>query len=115
MRNAMCSIGGGGAAGWKVLWVLMVAMLPGVVEAAGLVRDGCQTFGGYYFDQGCRAACGTTWWNGNLNCPVTERTPAECDTKCVRHRLHVLLTPPASPTAALRVRFTTWCCTRSFV
>ena len=109
----MCSMGGGGAAVWKVLRVLMVAMLPGVVEAAGLVRDGCLTFGGYEFDHGCGWACGADSNDGA--CPATERTPAECDTRCVRHRPHVLLAPPASPTAALRVRFTTWCCTRSFV
>ena len=97
----MCSMGGGGAAGRKVMWVLMVAMLPGFVEAAGLVRDACKTLGGTFFVYGCGYAM--------------TRTPAECDTKCVRHRPHVLLAPPASPTAALRVRFTTWCCTRSFV
>ena len=90
------------AAGWKVMRVLMVAMLPGVVEAAGLVRDACQTFRfDFHFEIGCSFAM--------------TRTPAECDTRCVRHRPHVLLAPPASPTAALRVRFTTWCCTRSFV
>ena len=109
----MCSMGGGGAAGRKVMWVLMVAMLPGFVEAAGLVRDACQTFGTVWFDEGCGFGCGADTWNGA--CTVTERTPAECDAKCVRHRPHVLLAPPASPTAALRVRFTTWCCTRSFV
>ena len=109
----MCSMGGGGAAGRKVMWVLMVAMLPGVVEAAGLVRDLCMTFGDYHFDNGCDFGCGAISDNGA--CPATEPTPAECDTNCVRHRPHVLLAPPASPTAALRVRFTTWCCTRSFV
>ena len=110
----MCSMGGGGAAGRKVMWVLMVAMLPGVVEAAGLVRDGCRTFGGnVFFEYGCGYGCGAS--SASSTCPATERTPAECDTKCVRHRPHVLLAPPASPTAALRVRFTTWCCTRSFV
>ena len=109
----MCSMGGVGAAGWKVLWVLMVAMLPGFVEAAGLVRDACKAFGVTYFDYGCGYGCGASSSSGT--CPATERTPAECDTQCVRHRPHVLLAPPASPTAALRVRFTTWCCTRSFV
>ena len=110
----MCSMGGGGAAGRKVMWVLMVAMLPGFVEAAGLVRVACQTFSSNgYFGGGCSRACGADSSFGT--CPATERTPAECDTKCVRHRPHVLLAPPASPTAALRVRFTTWCCTRSFV
>ena len=97
----MCSMGGGGAAVRKVMRVLMVAMLPGFVEAAGLVRDACKTFGSGWFDNGCSYAM--------------TRTPAECDTHCVRHRPHVLLAPPASPTAALRVRFTTWCCTRSYV
>ena len=110
----MCSVGGGGAAGRKVMWVLLVAMLPGFVEAAGLVRDACKTFSSYTaFGYGCGFGCGAA--NHNGACPATERTPAECDTKCVRHRPHVLLAPPASPTAALRVRFTTWCCTRSFV
>ena len=110
----MCSMGGGGAAGWKVLRVLMVAMLPGFVEAAGLVRDACKTFSSEaYFDMGCGFGCGMA--SGSGTCSATERTPAECDTRCVRHRPHVLLAPPASPTAALRVRFTTWCCTRSFV
>ena len=109
----MCSMGGGGAAVWKVLRVLLVAMLPGFVEAAGLVRDACKTFGTYYFDSGCHLGCGASSISGP--CPATERTPAECDTYCVRHRPHVLLAPPASPTAALRVRFTTWCCTRSYV
>ena len=110
----MCSVRGGGVAGRKVMWVLMVAMLPGFVEAAGLVRDGCKTFGDAYFDAGCGIACGASHpYNGA--CPATERTPAECDTKCVRYRPNILLAPPASPTAALRVRFTTWCCTRSFV
>ena len=108
----MCSMGGGGAAVWKVMRVLMVAMLPGVAEAAGLVRDACQMFGNEYFDYGCSYGCGDS---SGTTCPATERTPAECDTRCVRHRPHVLLVPPASPTAALRVRFTTWCCTRSFV
>ena len=113
----MCSMGGGGAAGRKVMWVLMVAMLPGFVEAAGLVRDACKAFGGTfsgsgYFEVGCDYACGATY---NGACPATERTPAECDAYCVRHRPHVLLAPPASPIAALRVRFITWCCTRSFV
>ena len=98
----MCSMGGGGAAWWKVMWVLMVAMLPGVVEAAGLVRDACKaSYNHYAFENGCGSAM--------------TRTPTECDTSCVRHRPHLLLAPPASPTAALRVRFTTWCCTRSFV
>ena len=109
----MCSIGGSGAVGRKVMGVLMVAMLPGFVEAAGLVRDACQTFGNGYFDKGCNFGCGGS--NNNGACTAAERTPAECDTECVRHRPHVLLAPPASPTAALRVRFTTWCCTRSFV
>ena len=110
----MCSFGGSGAAGRKVMWVLLVAMLPGVVEAAGLVRDGCKTFSSSgYFGYGCGFGCGASSNTGT--CPATERTPAECDAKCVRHRPHVLLAPPASPTAALRVRFTTWCCTRSFV
>ena len=110
----MCSMGGGGAAGRKVMWVLLVAMLPGFVEAAGLVRDACQTFGSSSaFDYGCDYGCGSDYHSDT--CPATERTPAECDTQCVRHRPHVLLAPPASPTAALRVRFTTWCCTRSFV
>ena len=112
----MCSMGGGGAAGRKVMWVLMVAMLPGVVEAAGLVRDGCKAFGSGHFDYGCGIGCGADQSSfSSGTCPATERTPAECDTRCVRHRPHVLLAPPASPTAALRVRFTTWCCTRSFV
>ena len=108
-------MGGGGAAGRKVMWVLMVAMLPGFVEAAGLVRDACKAFGCLCvaFNWGCDYGCGAGTYGGA--CPATERTPAECDTKCVRHRPHVLLAPPASPTAALRVRFTTWCCTRSFV
>ena len=110
----MCSMGGGGAAEWNVLRVLMVAMLPGFVEAAGLVRDACKAFSAsMYFGYGCGYGCGMASESGT--CPATERTPAECDTKCVRHRPHVLLAPPASPTAALRVRFTTWCCTRSFV
>ena len=109
----MCSMGGGGAAGRKVMWVLMVAMLPGFVEAAGLVRDACKTFGGYYFGYGCGFGCGMDSTIGA--CPATELTPAECDTRCVRHRPHVLFAPPASPTAALSVRFTTWCCRRSFV
>ena len=109
----MCSMGGGRAAVWKVMGVLLVAMLPGFVEAAGLVRDACQTFGNEYFDRGCSYGCGASSKTGT--CPATERTPAECDLYCVRHRPHVLLAPPASPTAALRVRFTTWCCTRSFV
>ena len=109
----MCSMGGGGAAGRKVMWVLMVAMLPGFVEAAGLVRDACQTFGDAYFVRGCGHGCGAA--TVNSACSTTEWTPAECNTRCVRHRPHVLLAPPASPTAALRVRFTTWCCTRSFV
>ena len=109
----MCSMGGGGAAVWKVMRVLMVAMLPGFVEAAGLVRDACKAFGDADFDIGCHFGCGASSDYGT--CPATERTPAECDTKCVRHRPYVLLAPPASPTAALRVRFTTWCCTRSFV
>jgi hypothetical protein len=100
----MCSVGGGGAAVRKVMRVLMVAMLPGFVEAAGLVRDACKTFGGDAFGYGCDFGCGASL---NGACPATERTPAECDTKCVRHRPHVLLAPPASPTAALRVRFTT--------
>ena len=108
----MCSMGGGGAAGRKVMWVLMVAMLPGFVEAAGLVRDGCKTFGDAFFDFGCHLGCGASITGA---CPATERTPAECDTECVRQHPHLLLAPPASPTAALRVRFTTWCCTRSFV
>ena len=109
----MCSMGGGRVAGWKVMWVLMVAMLPGVVEAGNLVRDACKTFGDLYFDAGCGFGCGASSYYDA--CPATERTPVECDTKCVRHRPHFLLAPPASPTAALRVRFTTWCCTRSFV
>ena len=109
----MCSRGGGGAAMRKVMGVLMVAMLPGFVEAAGLVRDACMTFGSGGFDYGCSWACGASSYGGA--CPATERTPAQCDTTCVRHRPHLLLAPPASPTAALRVRFTTWCCTRSFV
>ena len=95
----------------------MVAMLPGVVEAAGLVRDACKTFGDDTFGKGCGFGCGANSWNGADYgaCSTTEWTPAECNTRCVRHRPHVLLAPPASPTAALRVRFTTWCCTRSFV
>ena len=109
----MCSMRGGATAGWKFMGVLMVAMLPGVVEAAGLVRDACKAFGGTYFVFGCHYGCGASSNIGS--CPATERTPAECDTRCVRHCPHVLLAPPASPTAALRVRFTTWCCTRSFV
>ena len=109
----MCSMGGGGAVVRKVMGVLMVAMLPGFVEAAGLVKDGCMTFGNYQFDGGCGFGCGASGSTGA--CPATERTPAQCDTTCVRHRPHVLLAPPASPTAALRVRFTSWCCTRSFV
>ena len=109
----MCSVGGGGAAVWKVMRVLMVAMLPGVVEAGNLVRDGCKAFGNVAFDRGCSKACGAI--TPTSTCSATERTPTECDTECVRHRPHVLLAPPASPTAALRVRFTTWCCTRSFV
>ena len=111
----MCSTGGGGAVGRKVMGALMVVMLPSVVEAAGLVRDACQkTFSSsVYSDYGCSTACGEDSYYGT--CPATERTPAECDTRCVRHRPRVLLAPPASPTAALRVRFTTWCCTRSFV
>ena len=110
----MCSMGGGRAAGRKVMWVLLVAMLPGFVEAAGLVRDGCKTFSSdAFFDAGCGFGCGADSSVGT--CTATERTPAQCDTECVRHRPHLLLAPPASPTAALRVRFTTWCCTRSFV
>jgi hypothetical protein len=112
-------MGGGGAAGLKVMGVLMVVMLTGVVEAGNLVRDGCKTFGsGGSFDYGCSMACGADDQYGV--CPAAdaidqERPWSECDYKCVRHRPHVLLAPPASPTAALRVRFTTWCCTRSFV
>ena len=109
----MCSMGRGGAAVWKVMGVLLVAMLPGVVEAAGLVKEACRTFGSGYFENGCSMGCGAQYTSDT--CPATERTPAECAAKCVRHRPHVLLAPPASPTAALRVRFTTWCCTRSFV
>ena len=81
----MCSMRGGGAAGRKVMWVLMVAMLPGVVEAGKLVRDACQTFGSGYFENGCSMGCGANTYSGN--CSATERTPAECDAKCVRHRL----------------------------
>ena len=109
----MCSMRGGGAAEWKVMCVLMVVMLPGVVEAAGLVRNGCKTFGNDGFDFGCDFGCGALSHIGN--CSATERTTAECDSYCVRQHPHLLLAPPASPTAALRVRFTTWCCTRSFV
>ena len=75
----MCSMGGGGAAGRKVMWVLMVAMLPGVVEAAGLVRDACKTFGGNYFDSA--AATGVV------------RAPTRClprygaDARGVRHEM----------------------------
>ena len=69
----MCSMGGGGAAGRKVMRVLMVAMLPGFVEAAGLVRDACKAFGTGAFVNGCNFAM--------------TRTPAECDAECVRHRL----------------------------
>ena len=86
---------------WKVMGVLMVAMLPGFVEAAGLVKDACRIMKAGSFDYGCGYAM--------------TQTPAECSSACVRHRPHALLAPPASPTAALRVRFTTWCCTRSFV
>ena len=107
-------MGGVGAAVWKVMGVLLVAMLPGVAEAAGLIRDACKAFGGNRFDYGCGMACGASNVIGYCT-DGPERTPAECDTECVRHRPHVLLAPPASPTAALRVRFTTWCCTRSFV
>ena len=111
----MCSMGGGEAAGRKAMGVLMVVMLPGVVEAGDLVRDACKTFSSdWAFQYGCGAACGAFNPSGS-SCALPERTPAECDTRCVRHRPHVLLAPPASPTAALRVRFTTWCCTRSFV
>ena len=114
----MCSMGGGGAAGRKVMWVLMVAMLPGFVEAAGLLKDACMTFGsgysGGYFDYGCEVACGAYNPSGS-SCALPERTPAECDTYCVRHHPHLLFAPPASSTATLRMRFTTWCCTRSFV
>ena len=115
----MCSMRGGGEAGRKVVGVLMVAMLPGV-EAAGLVRYACQTFGnGYFkahFDFGCNFACGGSYTGGSFTgpttaCSATDRTPGECATKClngnVRHRPHLLLAPPASLTAALRVRFTT--------
>ena len=111
----MCSVGGGGAAVWKVMGVLLVAMLPGVVEAAGLLRDACKTFGGGFFENGCGFGCGLSSYPWTDACPAMERTPTECDAKCVRHCPHVLLAPPASPTAAFRVRFTTWCCTRSFV
>ena len=110
----MCSMGGGGAAGRKVTRVLMVVMLPGVVEAGELVRNGCKTFGSPFFGYGCGLACGANYYSTACT-DGPERTPAECVTKCVRHRPHLLLAPPASPTAALRVRFTTWCCTRSFV
>ena len=111
----MCSMGGDGAAGWKVMRVLMVAMLPGFVEAAGLVRDACKAFGYSTFDVGCSMACGAQYPFDSGACHATDRTPGQCDTICVRHRPHVLLAPPASSTAALRVRFTTWCCTRSCV
>ena len=114
-------MGGGKAAGWKVMGVLLMAMLPGVVEAGNLVWDECRPFGNYLlglkeqFEYGCGFGCG---WNDGSQGDCTdgpERTPAECKTRCVRHHPHLLLAPPASPTAALRVRFTTWCCTRSFV
>ena len=114
----MCSMGGGGAAWWKVMWGLMVAMLPGFVEAGELVRVACLSFGNGLavqpFEFGCGVACGKDYPTGAC-LPATELTPWECDNKCVRHHPHVLLAPPASPTAALRVRFPTWCCTRSFV
>ena len=110
----MCSMRGGGAVGWKVMGVLVVAMLLGVVEAAKLVRDGCRDLGVDDFKAGCSIACGATWPGGE-ECEDTDRSSEDCYAKCVRHHPHVLLAPPASPTAALRVRFTTWCCTRSFV
>ena len=80
----MCSMGGVATAGWKFMGVLMVAMLPGFVEAAGLVRDACKTFGDDTFDKGCGFGCGANSWNGADYgaCSTTEWTPAECNTRC---------------------------------
>ena len=78
----------------KVLWVLMMAMLPGVVDAGDLIWNVCKTFGNKPFDDGCSSACGAKSMFENF-CTATELTPAECYTKCVRNS--------ACPTAALRV------------
>ena len=93
-------MGGVGAAVWKVMGVLLVAMLPGVVEAAGLVRDACQTFDNIYFGVGCGFGCGASTSSGT--CPATERTPEECDTTCVQNSASVR--PPSHTPPALRQR-----------
>ena len=123
MIAAVHSMRCGGATGRKILKLLMMAALLGVVEAGGLVRDGCYTFrcssnleDSYAgFRYGCSYGCGVYSYQSGV-CTATERTPADCDTKCVRQHPRLLLAPvssshlrlqAASLSAALRVRFTT--------
>lgn len=124
MIAAVHSMRCGGATGRKILKLLMMAALLGVVEAGGLVRGGCYTFrcssvlegSSAGFGYGCSYACGGDAPSSSGVCPATERTPADCDTKCVRQHPRLLLAPvssshlrlqAASLSAALRVRFTT--------
>ena len=106
MIAAVHSMRCGGATGRKILKLLMMAALLGVVEAGGLVRDGCWTFrcsdfpgGGAGtvagFSYGCSYACGQNW-DPYGDCPATDQTPADCDTKCVRQHPRLLLAPVSS-------------------
>jgi len=102
MIAAVHSMRCGGATGRKILKLLMMAALLGVVEAGGLVRDGCYTFScssilqdSYAgFRYGCNYGCGVEYVH--QSCPATESTPADCDTKCVRQHPRLLLAPVSS-------------------